>query len=134
MSQENVEVVRAGIDAYNAGDIDTFIELHALDVVVLPDASVFPEAGPLHGREEFRGWIEETRSAWGVPRAEFIEGFDVGADRVVLRYGWGGKGAASGIKIAAGSTVVATFRDGLIARAEYYFDHDKALKALGLAE
>jgi hypothetical protein len=28
--------------------------------------------------------------------------------------------------------VVATFRDGLIARAEYYSDHDRALKAAGL--
>jgi ketosteroid isomerase-like protein len=131
----NVDLIRAGIDAYNAGDIDAFIELHAPDVEVVSDPMEdFPEAGVMHGREEFRRWIEETRSAWRVPRAEFIEGFDVGTDRAVLRYDSGGEGAVSGIKIAATYTVVATFRDGLIARAEYHSDHAEALKAVGLEE
>jgi ketosteroid isomerase-like protein len=38
MSQENVEVMKAAFDAWNAGDMDTFRELLAPDVVMrLPE-------------------------------------------------------------------------------------------------
>ena len=36
MSQENVEIVRAAFEAWNAGDMDAFRELYDPDVIVRP--------------------------------------------------------------------------------------------------
>ena len=58
MSEENVELVRSALDAYNAGP-DAFLECMAEDIEVRPDASVFPEAKPFRGREKFRRFLAE---------------------------------------------------------------------------
>ena len=50
MSQENVEVVRAGFEAWNAGDMDAFREMHDPDVI-LRTVEDWPEPGPYVGRE-----------------------------------------------------------------------------------
>ena len=49
MSQQNVEVVKAAFDAWNAGDMDRFRDLYDPNVVLhmLPD---WPEPGPYAGR------------------------------------------------------------------------------------
>ena len=54
MSQENVEVMRAYAEAYNAGGdafADFLVDYMAEDVEIVPDASRFPEAKPFRGRE-----------------------------------------------------------------------------------
>jgi ketosteroid isomerase-like protein len=50
MSQENVEIVRASFEAWNAGDMDAFRELYDPDVILRMDAN-WPEPGPYVGRE-----------------------------------------------------------------------------------
>jgi ketosteroid isomerase-like protein len=134
MSQANVEIVRRSLDAYNAGDIDASLSYFAADMEGFPDASAFPEAAPLHGREEYRRWVEEIDSPWVSAQNVTREVFAVGDDRVVHRGDWGGEGVASGIETASSVTGIFTIRDGLISRVHWFFDHDKALKAVGLAE
>jgi ketosteroid isomerase-like protein len=134
MSQENVELVLAARDAYNAGHFDAFIELCAPDIEAFPDASVFPESSPIHGRHEYRRFLEEIDTAWMRGRNETVETYAVGPDRVLHRGQWGGEGAASGLYTTASLTDIWTIRDGQIARVEYFFDHDQALKAVGLEE
>ena len=63
MSQKNVDIVRRTLDAYNAGDIDTMLSFYSTDIEALPDAAVFPEAGPVHNLEDWRTWLEEAGSA-----------------------------------------------------------------------
>jgi ketosteroid isomerase-like protein len=131
MSQENVDVVLASFDAYNAGDLDALLGLYAPDCEVLPDVAVFPEAAPLHGHGEFRAWVEEIGKAWVNPCYLTTEVLDLGGDRVLRRGDWGGVGATSGIEMYSSITGVFMVRAGQIHRAEYFFDHDKALKAAG---
>ena len=129
-ASENVELFLAARDAYNAGDIDAFMKLHAPDVEGIPDASGgFPESTPLRGHSEFKGFIEGIRSAWAGSRWETAELYAVGADRVVHRGEWGGEGATSGDETASSITGVFTIRDGQIARAEWYFDQRPLKKA-----
>jgi ketosteroid isomerase-like protein len=61
------------------------------------------------------------------------EVFAVG-DRVVARMDWGGRGRASGIDLRSNLTSISTVRDGKVAKIEWYFDHAKALEAVGLSE
>jgi len=60
--------------------------------------------------------------------------FVVFGDRVVQRGEWGGEGIASGIRATSSITGMFTIRDGQISRIELFFDHDRALKAVGLEE
>jgi ketosteroid isomerase-like protein len=134
MSQENVEVVLASFEAYNAGDLGAVMCFYASDVEVFPDPAVFPESTPLHGLNEFRAWVEEVDSAWVSPRYLTTEVLDLGGDRVLRRGDWGGVGATSGIETYSNITGVFTIRDGQISRAEYFFDHAEALRAVGREE
>src|SRR6476660_9517706 len=133
MSQDDVEIVTASIDAWNAGEFDALQEFYAPDAVVVPDTSVFPEAGRMHGRKEWRRWAEEIRTPWANPRWEIGEVVVVEDGRVLVRGDWGGHGVASGIEVSSSITGIYTIRDGVILHVEYFFDHDKALKAVGLA-
>jgi ketosteroid isomerase-like protein len=134
MSQENVEVVRRFIDAYNAGELDAAVDFCAADVTVFPDASVFPESSSLVGRDEFRGFLEETWAAWASGSVTPTEVLDIGEGRVLVRADWAATGSASGVETHTNISQIYTIRDDQISRAEYFFDHDNALKAVGLAE
>ena len=134
MSQENVEIVLAHVAAYNAGDIDAWAEFLTPDVEAFPDASAFPEPGPLLGRDEYRAWLEEIQTAWRRPRWRTTEVLAVGTDLVLHRRDWGGEGAASGVETHSGITGVFTVRSSQISRIVFYFDHTEALKAVGLEE
>jgi ketosteroid isomerase-like protein len=132
MSRENVEIIKRMVEAYNAGDLDTLEGFYTPDVEALPDASVFPEAGPLRGREEWRVWIDQIGAAWTAPHYGISELFAADDGRVVHRGDWGGEGATSGIETVSSITGVYTVRDGQVSRVEYFFDHAEALKAVGL--
>jgi ketosteroid isomerase-like protein len=132
MSDENVELVMAAFDAYNSGDIDAAMSFFAPDVEAFPDASVFPEARPLHGREDLKRFFEEAGTAWVNDRNIVREAIAVEDGRVLLRYDWGGEGVGSGIEIFSSLSSIWTTRDGLISHVEWFFDHDKALEAVGL--
>ena len=60
MSEENVEVVRAAKQAWNAGDIDAFRELHDPDVIVRPEKD-WPEPGPYIGQSSGCRYIGRLR-------------------------------------------------------------------------
>jgi ketosteroid isomerase-like protein len=134
VSEANVEIVRRMIDAYNAGDLDAMVSFYTPNVVAVPDASLFPEAGVLHGREEWRGFLKETAMAWVTPQYGTSDLFALDDGRVVHRGDWGGEGVASGIELASGITGIYTIRDGQISKVMFFFDHADALKAVGLAE
>src|SRR5262245_14558461 len=131
ISEQNVEIAQAVADAYNAGDIDAFMEFYAPSVEAYPDVS-FLEARPLHGRDEFRRWVEGIRAPWTVARWVVHERRAVGPDRVLERGDFGGVGMGSGIETLASYTLVYTIRGSEIVRVDYFSDHDEALKAVGL--
>ncbi len=135
MSQENVEVVKASIETYGTGDRDAYLDFMAQDVEIRPDVSRFPEAKPFRGREGFRRFLADMDQGWedGATASEIREIFSVG-DRVVARADWGGKGRASGVELHSSLTSLYTVQHGRIIKIEYFFDHAKALAAVGLRE
>jgi ketosteroid isomerase-like protein len=134
MSQENVELVRSAVEAYNAGP-EAHLAFMAEDIEVRPDTSVFPEAKPLHGRDEYRRFLAEIDQGWeGGDKLGVIREVLAVGDRVVARADWGGRGRASGIDLRSSLTAVYDIRDGQIIRIEFYFEHAKALEAAGLSE
>ena len=131
MSQENVEVVRAANEAWNAGDMDALRELYDPEIVVRAPEG-WPEPGPLVGTEAvIRQW-ERQREAWDAQTLESISDFRHAGDRVAVRHVWHGTG--HGPAAAVEVTALNTVRRGKILAIEFFWDHAEALEALGLSE
>jgi ketosteroid isomerase-like protein len=131
MSQENVEIVKAGFEAWNAGDMDAWASFLAPDVIWrLPQD--WPEPGPYAGREAVLRQAQQGREAWNADAAEPISDFIHAADRVVVRFVWRGQG--HGPESNMQLTCVYTVRKGKVIAFEFFWDHAEALEALGLSE
>jgi ketosteroid isomerase-like protein len=131
MSQENVEVFRAAIEAWNTGDMDAFRELCDPDIIVRPPPR-WPEPGPFVGREAvMRQWYR-LRETWDADAVEPISDFIEAADRVLARQIW--RGVGHGPESSMELTNVITVRNGKIVYQEFFWDHAEALKAVGLSE
>jgi len=134
VSQETVELVLAFHAAYNARELDVAVASCAEDVNVFPDVSAFLESSSRVGRDGYRGFLEETWSAWTSGVVTPTEVLDIGDGRVLVRADWVGIGSASGVETHAQISQIFTIQDGQISRVEYLYDHDKALKVVGLEE
>jgi ketosteroid isomerase-like protein len=132
MSQENVEIVRGAIDAFNRGE-----DLNAQFKDPAPDfeLDMSRALGPAHSVYRLdqleRAWSEYTE-AWESWRMEADELIDAG-EHVVLTNTTSTRGR-DGIEVTARTTWVWTFREGKIARLCYYQDKAEALEAAGLSE
>ena len=133
MSQENLEVLRRWIDAWNRGDLDTHADLFDLDAEVITDPS-WMEPGPFKGRTVIRRWFEGLRESWGGRDEAILRELFEASGLVVARWDWEVRGRASGIDTRLDLTAVNLVQAGRIVRQQYFFDHAEALKAVGLEE
>jgi ketosteroid isomerase-like protein len=126
MSQSNVEIVRATVDAFQRGERETALSYFSESVVWYPLV-----AGPYHGRvgvaRQMEVWVEEFDDYW-VQGEELIEA----GDEVVLLWRHGGQGKGSGIRVEDEGATVFRLEDGQISHARVYADRRDALEAAGL--
>ena len=130
MSQENVQIVRAAMEAWNARDIDALRETYAEDVVTWPPTG-WPEAGPFMGRDTVIDQWERMRDSWDDEEIEMLADYLDAADRVAVRMFWRER---HGPARNAEATGIFTIRDGKIRIAEFFWDYAEALEAAGLSE
>ena len=132
MSQENVEVVRDGWDAWIRGDLPRLF--HHFDPNVVWDTSNFhdwPES-TYHGVEGVERFLSEWREVWDGLEVD-VEDIRAAPDgRVVSLVRQRGKGRGSGLAMEMESAQVATLRDGKVTRIDNYEDRAEALAAAGL--
>src|SRR3954452_19436209 len=130
MSQENVEIVRACLEAAEQGEADAALSYYSEEVVWFNRP---PEVGPYHGREgvvtAILGFAEHFDDYW----FEADRLIDAG-NQVVLLWRQGGTGKSSGASIEEQGATVFDLEAGSISRAEVYSDGDDALQAAGLSE
>src|SRR6266496_3350654 len=131
MSQENVEVVRAAYETWNAGDMDAFRELYDPEVIMRAIEG-WPEPGPYVGREAVMRWLAQLRETWDADSMELTSDFIAAGDRVAVRFIW--HGAGRGPEANMEMTAVWTVRKGQIFYVEFFWNHAEALEALGLSE
>jgi steroid delta-isomerase-like uncharacterized protein len=79
-TEANIELVRAGFEALNAGDLDACVALASPDLII--NLAELPE--PLHGREIWREGAAMFRRAFPDLHAEIEDIFGAG-DRVAVR-------------------------------------------------
>jgi ketosteroid isomerase-like protein len=131
MSQENVEVVKAGYAAWNTGDMDAFRGLLDPDVLLRHPVG-WPEPGPFVGREAVTRQFEQLRETWDADAIELTSDFIAVGDRVAVRQIWHGAGYGPEANIEF--TNVLTVRKGKIIGVEQFWDHAEVLEMLGLSE
>ena len=134
MSQENVEIVRRGNDAFNRGNFERFAEgLHPdIEFRDLAHAADAPET--LRGAQALLSLMSEWRESFDEFRAEISEYIDAG-DHVVCVTRWTGRGKASDAVVDVSQVDVYEVREGKIVRATLaYPNKTTALEAVGLSE
>jgi ketosteroid isomerase-like protein len=130
MSQENLEIVRAFFEAWNAGDMDALSDLVDPDVI-LRTVKDWPEPGPYVGREAVVRFTEQLRETFDADTLEPIGDFVDVSDHVVARLTWSGEGHGPQANIEL--TDIFTVRNGKIISHEFFWDHTEALEAVGLS-
>jgi ketosteroid isomerase-like protein len=131
MSQENVEIVKAAIDALNNQDWEALFR----DVASGAEVDMSRAVGPISGvfkLHQFRQTLEQFAENWEFLRGEPHEFIETG-DLVVVPWTLHGRGR-EGIEVTASPTWVWTIRDGAVQGLVMYQEREDALEALGLSE
>ncbi len=136
MSQENVEVVREGVDAMNRRDPDGFIACLHPEVVWEERGDVLPGLrGVYRGRGEAQRWFEEAfLEVWESFQIKVEELTGASDDRVFVEAVFAARGRGSGVETELRFWTVLWFADGKIARRDVFFTRDEAVEAAGLRE
>jgi ketosteroid isomerase-like protein len=133
VSQENVEVARRGIDAFNRGDVEALAADTTEDVELFAALGGAVEGAGFHGRAGIEAYIQITAETWSEFRILAEDFSDLG-DRVLVAGRIWGRGKGSRVPVEAPNTIVMDFRGGRAWRIRSYFDRAEALKAVGLEE
>ena len=131
MSQENVETVRAALEALNTGDIDAALNDAAPDFEWDFSRSIGTVPG-VYRLDQMRGFFDNFAEAWESVRWEAEEFIEAG-DHVVTPITTHARGR-EGVEVQARGAWVWTFRDGAIARICFYQERQEALEAAGPSE
>jgi ketosteroid isomerase-like protein len=134
MSQENVEVVRACIEAFQGGNVE--MALDALDPEIEWHATVggIDEGRVYRGREEVVQGFVDYFAVWERMEMRAVKYLDAGEENVVVFHHEVAKGRESGVVVETDTGTVQTVRDGKIVRVRSYMDRNQALEAAGLRE
>jgi len=132
MSQENVEIVKRLMDAFNKRDVDAFAEITTSDFEWTTSMTAV-EGEIFWGREGIETYFGRMREAWDEFLALADDYRDLG-DRVLWLGRLQGRGLGSGVPVSAPLDILFDLRGGKISRVHSYLDHGEALRAAGLAE
>ncbi len=126
MSAENLEAVRASVEAYRRGDYVAASAYLASDVV-WEVGQELPARGPAAVREMWKRWDSD----WDELETVAEELIDAG-DHVVVVIRYRGRGRGSGVEVDDLRFEVHTFREGECVRKVDFPTRSAALQAAGL--
>jgi ketosteroid isomerase-like protein len=126
MSQENVEIVRRGYEAYARGDLATMLGDIDPEMVTYREE---PDGATFHGPEGFlraiAEWVEDFEEFAATPE----EMIDANDHQVLVRVHQRAVGAQSGAPIEADFWFVHTLRDAKVTRLDMFASKASALEA-----
>ncbi len=132
MSQENVEIVHAFLEAFNRGDVDAAVSFLTEDLDLRPPSHLL-DGVVFHGHAGFRAWAERTAESWRTAEGSAREVATVG-EHLVMAIDYRLIGHGSGVPVNQSYSVVWTLREGKIAAAIAYPGEREALEDVGLSE
>jgi ketosteroid isomerase-like protein len=132
MSQENVEIVRDVIDAFNRADLESPAKHFAPDVS-WHDQRELPGARIHEGLDGVGSHLRSTMEDLDDYHAEVKAIRDLG-DQVMIRAVVSARGRLSGVPVKRETFTVMTLADERITRVEIFGSETEALEAVGLSE
>jgi ketosteroid isomerase-like protein len=133
MSEENVELVRRAVKAFNDRDIDWLEGWITEDYEFVPYLATVVETTTYRGRAGLRKYQEDADAAWETIQVRVDEIRDLG-NRLVAFGEIRGRGRSSGLDVRVPLAWVVDFHEGKLRRTQSYGDRSEALEAAGLRE
>jgi ketosteroid isomerase-like protein len=133
MSQENVEIVRRGAEAFARNDWDGALAAFDPGVEWVEMPSLGPDASNYTGIEQLREAVESWIQMWSEYEYEVCRCADAD-DEVVVLAQERGSGGASGATVERELGQVFTLVRGKVVRVRLYGSWAEALEAAGLRE
>jgi ketosteroid isomerase-like protein len=133
MSEENVDVIRSAVEAFNTEGPEVAGERFFADDVEFVDPPDSPSPRIARGREEVRKQFNAFNETWENHTSEPQEFRAVGPDKVLLVSVEHFTGR-DGIQLEASSASIFTLREGKVVRWETFWNAEGALRAAGLSE
>jgi uncharacterized protein len=133
MSRENVEIVRAGLEAYDRGGLNALAEFWHPDINWRAAEGALDDVGLMEGPDALRQYYEQWEDTFETIRAEVEELVEAG-DQVVAVVRGIGRMRESEAEVDLRYAIVFSIRDGKIAAGREYFTREEALEAAGLSE
>jgi ketosteroid isomerase-like protein len=124
--RENIEIARAGYEAFQRSDVATVLELTDPEVeIFLPPT--LPNSGTFHGHEGYMTWLGQWLEAWDDFKIE-VRGMEaVGQRHVVTAIHQSGIGRGSGIPVQMDVAYMLDIRGGKVAALQMYLDRAEAV-------
>jgi hypothetical protein len=132
MSQQNVELYRQGIDAFNRRDLEAFLALADPDVIGISRVLAI-EGGSYRGHEGAREWWKALLDVFPDFTIEVVSVRDAGPRTVAALCNRAhGEGSAAALEDLVWQ--VSEWRDGRVVRWEIHSSEQDALEAAGLRD
>jgi ketosteroid isomerase-like protein len=132
MSQENVEIVRAGLEAFNRGDVQALAAISSPEIT-MQFIGVIDEPVHYGGAGGIVEYFRDQNEHWESFGFE-IEDIRAIGERVLAIGTQTARGRASGLEVSSREAILVTVESGLVTSLQGYRDPEQALKAVGLAE
>ena len=129
MSEENVEIVRSVVEAFNARDRQRLVSMMdpAFEFHSAAEQKVY------RGIEAMLQYRQDADTVMEGLHTEDDRFLDAGGECVVHLYRVLGRGAGSGAPVSRDNAMVWRLRNGRLIRGEVYLDQREALEAAGLS-
>jgi hypothetical protein len=133
LSEENVELHRRSVDAFNTRDVERFIEFCDPDIE-LHSAVTVPGGGVYYGHAGVRKWYRDLSDGWGQDLSIAPEAYFEFEDQTITFHVLHGRGAQSGADVAMAAAHRCRWRDGLIVFFQGYSQRADAFADLGVSQ
>ena len=131
MSEENVEIVRSNVEAFERGDWDFAFANVSPEIEWEETAGLGPDASVYRGSDEARKALESWLGMWEDYESEVVRYVDAG-DEVVVLGRERGRGR-SGVTVERDIAQVHALNDGQVVRVRLFASWREALEAAGLS-
>jgi ketosteroid isomerase-like protein len=134
MSQENVEIVRRWVAAFNhPDDVKGFVELWGSDCEFFTLFATRLADAPYKGHDGLRSYLTERAQAWAELRIQADDMHEV-EGRIVVIGRIRGRGRRSSLETEQPIGLVFELRNRQVFRVRSYSDTAEALEAAGLSD
>jgi|SRR5829696_8458089 len=134
MSEENVEIVRNAIAAFDRGDIEGVLRLCDAEIVITQPPELPGVSREQHGHQGVLEALAIWPEQWDDYRIEVLRIAAAPGDKVFVTQRARGRGKQSGVEVDMDFSFVFTLRGGNISEWHLFMQEEQALEAAGLSE